>query len=83
MDESGFTTVQKLDKVIRTKGKKQVGATTSLERGELTNLACTINALGNSLSPFYIFKRVRWNEASLNGAPAGSTATASVGLDDN
>lgn len=77
MDESGFTTVQNPGKVISTKGKKQVGATTSQERGELTTLACTVNALGNSLPPFYIFKRVRWNDCFLNGAPAGSTGTAS------
>ena len=71
------TTVQSRGKVISRKEKKQVGATTSLELGELTTLACAINALGNALPPLYIIKRVRWNEAFLNGTPAGSTGTAS------
>lgn len=76
MDESGFTTVQAPGKVVSTLGKKQVGATTSQERGELTTLACTINAAGNALPPFYIFKRVRWNPSFLTGTPAGSEGAA-------
>lgn len=76
MDESGFTTVQTPSRVVSTQGKKQVGATTSQERGELTTLACTVNAQGNTLPPFYIFRRVRWNSAFLSGAPNGSTGTA-------
>ncbi|XP_041374917.1 uncharacterized protein LOC121387774 [Gigantopelta aegis] len=35
LDESGFTTVQKVPKVISVKGQKQVGQITSRERGEL------------------------------------------------
>lgn len=72
MDESGFRTVQVPGNVVSSLGKKQVGATRSQERGELTTLACTVNAAGNALPPFYIFKRVRWNPGFLIGAPAGS-----------
>lgn len=71
MDESGFTTTQSPSRVVSTQGK-QVGATTSQERGELTTMACTVNAIGNALPPFYIFKRVRWNNAFLLGTSAGS-----------
>ncbi|XP_067931002.1 uncharacterized protein [Watersipora subatra] len=75
-DESRFATVQTPGKVVSSLGKKKVGATTSQERGELTTIACTINAAGNALQPFYIFKRVRWNNASLNGTPVGLIGTA-------
>ena len=76
MDESRFTTVQTPGKVVSSLGKKQVGASTSQERGELTTIACTINAAGNALPPFYTFKRARWNNAFLNGTPVGSTGAA-------
>ncbi|XP_067936994.1 tigger transposable element-derived protein 1-like [Watersipora subatra] len=76
MDESGFTTVQNPEKFVSSKEKKQVGGTVSQERGKLTTMACTVNAQGNALPPFYIFKKVRWNDAFLNGAPHGSTGTA-------
>ena len=53
MDETAVTTVQQPKKVIAKKGLKQVGAITSAERGTLVTLACTINAIGNSIPPFF------------------------------
>ena len=53
MDETGVTTVQRLDKVISRRGQKQVGAVTSVKRGQLMTLACTASATGNSISPFF------------------------------
>lgn len=77
LDETGFTTVQVPSKVVSTRGKKQVGAVTSAERGELVTLVCAVNATGNSVPPFYIFPRKRWNDAFLVGAVAGAKGTAS------
>lgn len=39
LDESGFTTVQAVPKVISPRGQKQVGQLTSRERGELVTSA--------------------------------------------
>lgn len=64
-------------KVVSTRGKKQVGAVTSAERGELVTLVCAVNATGNAVAPFYIFPRKRWNDAFLVGATAGAKGTAS------
>ena len=56
-DESGCTTVQKPKDVVTERGKKQVGAITSAERGELVTVVYTINAAGNVLPPMLIFSR--------------------------
>ena len=77
LDETGFTTVQAPSKIVSVRGKKQVGAVTSAERGELVTFVCAINAIGNAIAPFYIFPRKRWNSAFLGGAVAGANGTAS------
>lgn len=64
-------------KIVSTRGKKQVGAVTSAERGELVTIVCAVNAIGNAIPPFYLFPRKRWNRAFLGGAVAGSSGTAS------
>jgi len=38
LDETGITTVQNPSKVVAQKGKKQIGAITSAERGTLVNM---------------------------------------------
>ncbi|XP_001200652.1 uncharacterized protein LOC764371 [Strongylocentrotus purpuratus] len=43
-DETGRTTVQKPAAVVTEKGKKQVGAITSAERGELVTVVYTVSA---------------------------------------
>lgn len=53
-----MSTVQNSGKVIAATGKKQVGATSSQERGELKTICYAINASGNQLPPFYIFPQV-------------------------
>lgn len=57
VDETGVTTVQSPKQVVAEKGKKQVGAITSAERGELVTVVCAINATGNSVPPMFIFPR--------------------------
>lgn len=78
LDETGVTSVQTTGKVIATKGVKQVGQVTSAERGELVTLCCIVNALGNSVPPFFIFPRVNFRDTMLIGAPAGSDGAATT-----
>ena len=76
LDETGVTTVQNPGRVVSVLRKKQVGATASQERGELVTMCCAINAIGNSLPPFYIFPRVNVKQHFLNRAAAGSKGVA-------
>lgn len=58
---SGYSTVQKgLQKVVATKGKKQVGWVTSGERGINTTALYCVNAAGPYVPPMIIFKRKRF-----------------------
>lgn len=47
MNETGITTVQRPERIVARRGRKQVGAITSQERGELFTVAMTVSALGN------------------------------------
>ena len=76
MDETGVTTVQKPRRVVSSKGKRQVGATSSQERGELSTLCCCVNAGGNHIPPFFIFPRVHMKDSFLNGVPPGTKGVA-------
>lgn len=72
IDETGVTTVHRPSKVIAEKGTKQVGQTTSQERGTLVTVCNGINAIGNYIPPFMIFPRVKVREFMYIGAPPGS-----------
>ncbi|XP_065665564.1 uncharacterized protein LOC136086990 [Hydra vulgaris] len=76
VDETGLTTVQKPVKVIAEKGDKQVGRITSAERGTLVTVCCAVNAIGNSIPPFFIFPRVHFKGSMLNGGPPGCVGVA-------
>ena len=60
-DETGCTTVQKHKEIVTAKGRKQVGAITSGERGELVRVISTVNAEGNALPPLFIFPRAGYH----------------------
>ncbi|KAK2710067.1 hypothetical protein QYM36_013666 [Artemia franciscana] len=78
MDETGLSNVQqKCRKVLSPKGVKQLGATTSQERGKLFTMVGTINAMGSLIPPYLIFGRTRFVERLLDGAPPGTKAVAS------
>jgi hypothetical protein len=51
MDETGLSTVQKPQKILARKGKHQVGAITSGERGTNTTCVCCMSASGNYVPP--------------------------------
>ena len=76
MDETGVTTVHKPDRIIGRCGTKQIGVITSAERGTLINVVGTISASGNSISPYLIFPRVKFQRHFLNEAPPGSKGGA-------
>ena len=76
MDETGITTVRKPDRIIGRRGTKQIGAITSTERGTLITVVGTISASGNSIPPYFIFSRVKFQRHFLNGAPPGSKGDA-------
>ncbi|XP_074038475.1 uncharacterized protein [Leptinotarsa decemlineata] len=76
VDETGVTTVQKPDKVVARRGIRQVGALTSAERGTLVTVTFAVNALGNTMPPFFIFLRVRYQDHFVRDGPIGSTGTA-------
>lgn len=72
MDESALTTVQVPPKVFAQKGKKQVGAITSAERGVHTTVVACMNSAGMYVPPSIIFPRKRFNPDLYDGAPTGT-----------
>lgn len=72
MDESGLSTVQSTQKIIAMKGKKQVGAITSAERGVHCTVVCCMSSAGNFIPPAVIFPRKRWKQELGDNGPAGT-----------
>lgn len=50
-DETGVTTVQNPENIVSRRSGRQVGSSTSAERGTLVTLACAVNALGIGFHP--------------------------------
>lgn len=76
VDETGLTTVQQPGNVYAETGQKQVGGIVSAERGTLVTMINAINAVGNSVPPYFVFPRVHFRDFMLGGAPPGSDGTA-------
>ena len=57
-------------------GLKQVGQTTSAERGTLVTFSCCINAVGHASPSAYIFPRVNFRDHMINRASNGSLGLA-------
>ena len=76
LNESRFTTVQNVPKVIARKGLKQVGQVTSRERGKLVTVVATVSATGTALPPVFVFPRKNFKDLMLRGAPEGSLGLA-------
>ena len=75
-DETGCTTVQNCPKVLASKQSRQVGHVTSANRGNLATVCFAVNAIGNTMPPFFIFPRVKYNEGFISGGPEGSDGDA-------
>ena len=76
LDETGVTTVHKPLKVIAEKGKKQVGRTTSGEKGTTVTMEVAVNAIGNSVPPLFIFPRVNFKPYFIQQGPPGCIGAA-------
>lgn len=78
VDETGMSTVHNPSNVIATKGAKQVGHMTSGERGVNVTVISSVNAIGNSVPPAFVFPRVHYKDNMLKGAPPGSIGFAHI-----
>ena len=76
-DETGLTLCHQPGQIVSAKGKRNVYAATSGERGINTTVLCCVSASGLYIPPFIIFKGKRSNEMLKCGAPAGSLVTLS------
>jgi len=78
MDESGLTVVHRPGKVLSKCRQKQVGKTTSDEKGQTTTVICAISASGFYVPPMLIFKWKRFTELLLRGSPPGTVGACSA-----
>lgn len=76
VDETGVQTVQRPSKIVAEKGARQVGKTTSAERGQTVTLAAAVSAIGNFVPPLFIFPRVFYKDHFVQGGPPGCIGTA-------
>lgn len=72
MDETSQTVVQRPEKIIAKKGKHQVGAITSCERGQNVTGVYAVSASGLYVPPMLIYPRKRMKESLSFGAPPGT-----------
>ena len=71
VDESGLSTVQKKpQKILATKGRKQIGTLNSAKRGRQLTVVCCMNAIGTFVLPIFIFPRKRLKNELMVGAPS-------------
>ena len=68
--------MQAPSRVVARRGVKQVGAMTSGERGTLVSVAYAVQALGNSIPPFFVFPRKNFKEHFVQSGPLGSAGSA-------
>lgn len=77
LDETGTTTVQKIQKILGPKGHKNLCKVTSAEKGNLCTTCNIIGGGGQALPPAIIFPRVKTNPRMGVGTPPGSLILAS------
>lgn len=75
VDETGVTTVpNKQSKVIRVRGKRQIGALVSAERGTLVTAEICMSAAGAYMPTMFIFPTQQAKSELLDDDPPGTTA---------
>ena len=73
VDETGMTTVQtRPSKIIALRGKRQVGALTSAERGTLVTTEICMSATGSFVPPMFVWPRARMKPELMDECPPGS-----------
>ncbi|KAJ4426296.1 hypothetical protein ANN_27109 [Periplaneta americana] len=76
VDETGLSVVQsKIPKVVALKGKRQIGAITSAERGSLVTVVACMSAGGTYVPPMMIFPRKNFSGLLAKGGPPGTVFT--------
>ena len=69
-DETGISNVAEIEKVVCTKGARQIRKATSGGRGSNVTVMCAMNAVGGfGVPPFFIFPRKRMNAAHMANTP--------------
>ncbi|KAF2905149.1 hypothetical protein ILUMI_01024 [Ignelater luminosus] len=76
IDETGFSTVQAVPRILAPKAIKQVANMTSAERGINVTMIAAINGAGNSVPPLFVFPRVVFKPNMLKGVLPGSVGVA-------
>lgn len=77
VNETGVKTVQhKYSKVISLKGKKQIAALTSSDKGNLITIVTCMNAVGTCVPPLIVFPRKSMKGELMDGAPSGSISAS-------
>ncbi|XP_064075658.1 uncharacterized protein LOC135194277 [Vanessa tameamea] len=69
IDETGVSTVLKPNKIVTAKGKRNVGAMTSGERGTNVTVVTAVSALGNAVPAMFLFPRKQFKTHFLIGGP--------------
>lgn len=73
VDETGISVVpSQMLQVLSQKGKRQIGALTSAERGSLITCVICMSAGGSFVPPMIIFPRKRSHPLLMKGAPPGA-----------
>lgn len=69
VDEIGVSTVLKPNKIVAAKGKRNVGAMTSGERGNNVTVVTAVSAYGNTVPPMFVFPRKRFKNHFFHSGP--------------
>ncbi|XP_050298015.1 uncharacterized protein LOC126737250 [Anthonomus grandis grandis] len=69
-DETGVSTVTKPSKIVAAKGKRNIGAVTSGERGTNVTLITAVSAIGNTIPPMFVFPRKKFKPYFISNGPA-------------
>ena len=71
-----MTTVHRPDRIVASKGTKQVGAITSAERGTLVTVAVAVSASGTLVPPMFVFPRAKFRDYFIANGPYGCVGSA-------
>lgn len=71
-DESGFSTVQRLNKIFAKRGQKRVGFATIWENGKTTTVLCCFSVSGIYVHVLFIFVRKRMSPQLQRNGPPGT-----------
>ncbi|XP_065645111.1 uncharacterized protein LOC136075559 [Hydra vulgaris] len=69
IDETGVSTVVKPSKIVATKGKRNVGAMTSGERGTNVTIETAVSASGNTVPQMFVFPCKNYKDYFVNNGP--------------